>query len=167
KLPLKRGQGWVALGSCRLLHFRSQLLPQHIDGNFLAFHVEVPEGPAVAGCGSLEGRADLVDGAAVVSVGSACYQGAVSAYPGRIAASRAVEQGAGFQQASFDQPAEGDARCFALRLDFDETGIRKRLNLGDSLFCQAGIVLFPLDPDPAAAQAFGDSARRAAAEEGI
>src|SRR5690606_11970500 len=99
--------------------------------------------------------------------GSACYQGAISAYPGRIAASRAVEQGAGFQQASFDQPAEGDARCFALRLDFDETGIRKRLDLGDPLFRQASIVLFPLDPDPAAAQAFSHGACRAAAKEGI
>ena len=105
ELILRRG----AAGST---HLAPHLLAQEVDQDRLAFPLDIPEGPAVAGGRALHLGADLVDRAARVRRRSRVPSARTCA----VQRCALVEQHlARLQQPALDQRAEGNARLLAPR----------------------------------------------------
>src|SRR5690625_5102228 len=109
-----------------LLHLCPPLLAQDVDRDLLAFHVQVPEGPAIARRRPLKGRPHLVDRATIVAIGPARDQGAVSAHLRTVALAWPIEESSWLQQASLHQRSKGNPRSLSSCLDLNQTGIRQR-----------------------------------------
>src|SRR5262245_6675135 len=116
------------------------LLTKMIDRQARAGLLEVPEGPAVAGRCALYRGADLMDRAAMIAERIACRPRAVGAYARVHAATRIAGHGAGLQQTRLDQHAEGDARLGALAGLGRDVFAGQRLDLGDALARDRGVI---------------------------
>src|SRR6266568_8009319 len=125
---------------------------QFVDQAQALVGLDMPEGPAVAGAGTLRHRADAVDRADFVAE----HDGAVGADQGAVALFGVDQFGAGRDYAALDQFGERHARRVARGHERRQGRFRQRLDGGDARFCRSRVGVIAFEADIAAAETFGD-----------